>query len=117
MSYYLLNGHTPVPATLDEWAAAIESRRFGEDVWRVDHTSLFDTCTVSTVFLGLDHSLGRPGDPPELFETMVFGSGTDLDEDAYRTSTWDDAQRMHNVVVDAVRNAVTARLARPDPTC
>lgn len=47
---------------------------------------------ISTVFIGLDHSLGRG--PPQLFETMVFGLEGD-GEDMDRCSTWAEAEAMH----------------------
>lgn len=39
--------------------------------------------TVSTVFLGLDHSFGGP--TPILFETMVFGGPRDGESERYAT--------------------------------
>lgn len=56
--------------------------------------------TVSTVFLGVNHSFDE-NSPPLLFETMVF------DEDGRdcglaRTSTWKDAEYMHRRVCQEV---------------
>lgn len=39
---------------------------------------------VSTVFLGIDHSFEKDGEPV-LFETMVFGGELNLDQDRYCT--------------------------------
>ena len=47
---------------------------------------------VSTVFLGLDHGIG---DPPILFETMIFGG--DHDNDQWRYSTWEEAVQGHKL--------------------
>ena len=55
--------------------------------------------TISTVFLGLNHSFGEPR--PLLFETMVFGG--DLDEYQERCSTWEEAETMHAETVRRVK--------------
>ena len=55
--------------------------------------------SVSTVFLGVDHSFGFG--PPMLFETMVFGGA--LDQEQERCSTWGDAERMHSAMVERVK--------------
>jgi hypothetical protein len=85
--YYILDGHTPVPATLEEWAARFESsnRHVAKD-------TAPEGVLVSTVFLGLDHRFGDDG-PPLLFETMIFGG--EHDEDQWRYSTWDEAVAGH----------------------
>lgn len=93
---YILRGHTPVPASsLREWAEFFEdaSRRI------VRKTQLTTTIEVSTVFLGMDHNFGREGSPI-LFETMVFRneSGEEMD----RCSTWDEAEAMHERMIEAV---------------
>lgn len=58
---------------------------------RVAYNETGDT-SVSTVFLGTDHSFGEEG-PPIVFETMVFGGP--MDQHTVRYSTWDEAQRGH----------------------
>lgn len=93
---YILRGHTPVPAnSMREWAEFFEdaSRRI------VRKTQLTPTIEVSTVFLGMDHNFGREGSPI-LFETMVFRneSGEEMD----RCSTWDEAEAMHERMIEAV---------------
>ncbi len=50
---------------------------------------------VSTVFLGLDHQWGIG--PPLLFETMIFRDGEG--DDAWRCSTWLEAEAQHARVV------------------
>lgn len=49
---------------------------------KVDRTQI-GTVSVSTVFLGLDHSF--MGKVPLLFETMVFGGKLDKEMDRYTT--------------------------------
>ena len=44
---------------------------------------LFGEVTVSTVFLGVDHSV--TGRPPQLFETLVFGGSLDGEQERYST--------------------------------
>jgi hypothetical protein len=51
---------------------------------------------VSSVFLGLDHSLGVE-DSPVLFESMVFGLE---DGPCYRTKSWIETYYMHIVSVE-----------------
>lgn len=53
---------------------------------------------VSTVFLGLDHQYGDG--PPLLFETMVFGGP--LDHEMNRYSTWNEAEKGHQEMVERV---------------
>ena len=53
--------------------------------------SEFGPVSVSTVFLGMDHSFG--GGPPLLFETMIFGGKSDGYMDRY--STWQEAEAGH----------------------
>lgn len=55
--------------------------------------------TVSTVFLGIDHSFGLRG-LPLFFETMVFGAGTSDTQERY--STWEEAAVGHKCVCDSV---------------
>lgn len=94
---YLLVGHDVVPCDdVMEWA-----RRLGDSDARRVALDLVGDVTVSTVFLGIDHSF-RNG-PPILFETMVFGGP--LDEAMERYSTWDAAEAGHALMVEAVRRA------------
>jgi hypothetical protein len=70
---------------------------------RVALTKLKDNLvTVSTVFLGLDHSWDA--DPPLLFETMVFGG--EHSELMYRYSTYQQAEQGHNLVVEALEKGI-----------
>lgn len=63
---------------------------------------------VSTVFLGLDHSFG--GDPPILFETMIFGAdeASDMHETyCKRYATWAEAEAGHHVAVKRAAELLT----------
>jgi len=54
------------------------------DYHRVAKAELPGSVTVSTVWLGLDHQW-RPGGPPLIFETMVFGGSDDEMQERYST--------------------------------
>lgn len=47
---------------------------------------------VSTVFLGINHQW-KDGEPPVLFETMIFGGPRDGYQNRY--STWEEAEQGH----------------------
>ena len=93
MGYYKLVNKKPVPATVDELESILEDG---------DSRKVAVTCigiaTVSTVFLGLDHSFGDT--TPILFETLVFGGL----KDGYmlRYATWEEAENGHKDVVKEV---------------
>ncbi len=53
--------------------------------------SEFGPVSVSTVFLGMDHSFG--GGLPVLFETMIFGGKHDGYQERYHT--WKEAEAGH----------------------
>lgn len=63
---------------------------------------------VSTVWLGLDYSFGRPG-APLIYETMVFGG--DHDRESWRYPTWGAALAGHDQVVALVRDAALQHIA------
>lgn len=93
---YILEGKTPKPATLMEWAKWFEKadRHVAQDI--------IGDIRISTVFLGLDHSFG--GGPPLLFETMIFGGPHDQYQT--RASTWDEAERHHADALALVRSGM-----------
>ena len=84
---YVLDGKVPVrcddTTTWGKTYANNTKRRVARD-------ELGDV-SVSTMFLGLDHSFGDG--PPQLFETMVFGGP--LDGEMERCSTWSEAELQH----------------------
>jgi len=102
--YWLLDGHTPVKTDdVRTWGRMFEKmdRIVGRDTIR--------DATVSTVFLGIDHSLIFGGQhdqatwryvvwdeaagPPGLFETMIFGGEHDEYQERFRT--WEEAEAGH----------------------
>jgi hypothetical protein len=65
------NGEPRIAQTREEWAEFMErrgSRHVGYDTLIVNEKEY----TVSTVFLGLDYSMGRGDSLPQFFETMIF---------------------------------------------
>lgn len=101
--YYILDGRTPVRASLMEWAQWTQHHERQVAVDRIG------AVTVSTVFLGLDHSFTGP--PPMIFETLVFEGP--LDSEMERYSTMDDAERGHAAMVTRVRAALAALEDQP----
>jgi hypothetical protein len=104
---YILRGHEPVlEEDLLTWG-----RWFEENDRHVRLTRV-GPYTVSTVFLGLDHSFARHG-PPILFETMcwidlpqdhgVFKSGRTMLDECERCSTWDEAEAQHDAMIAKLR--------------
>ena len=107
--HYVLRGKVPHPVNdLMEWAKMVEERRAGEhDPFRVAFTD-DGPWHVSTVFLsGLDHNFSGEG-PPLLFETMIFHrDDPGLDHDCLRTSTWEEAEVAHALMVARCRKTGT----------
>jgi hypothetical protein len=87
--WYELVGQTPVQIEGDILECA---RRWEALDRRVARTTLFDTCIVSTIFLGFDHAFF--GGPPILFETLVSWMGEGGYEQE-RCSTWPEAEEQH----------------------
>ena len=83
-----------------EWRSRQHSQT-GKDPWSVAWDDLEWGVWVSTVFLGLDHSLGGGGDLPVVFETMAFGLPSD-EEICERSCTWEQAEETHEQVVRKV---------------
>lgn len=117
--YYILdddNNVVPVDdvTTWGYWfeEASHTGRRF------VAHETLDDDTHISTVFLGLDHSLRWPGgaDPrPLVFETMIFYAGDYGDEAGqWRYSTWTEALAGHDQAVMLARKVVAETRAQVD---
>lgn len=65
---------------------------------------------VSTVFLGLDHGYSE-GQPPVLWETMVFNC-PELEDYTDRYTSQQDAKEGHRKIVAMVREKLNARSAR-----
>lgn len=99
--YILDENNNPIPCPeLLKWSQWVD------DAARSGRRHVGDTrkygIRVSTVFLGLSHSLGDPG-PPVLFETMIFRDG-ECDDFQTRCCTWNEAVLMHE---EACRIAFT----------
>jgi hypothetical protein len=97
--WYRLIGRLPVPCTAEEGHRALEdaqSRRVASDM-------IMPGLSVSTVFLALDHSM-FDGEPPVLFETLVFSdeeSGETGEQRRY--TSWAEAEAGHAEVVASLR--------------
>jgi len=85
-NYILDENRNPVPEEdIVKWAMWFEKVDRGVATW------IQGEIVVSTVFLGMNHSL--TAHQPVLFETMVFGGEHDGYTERYRT--WDEAERGH----------------------
>jgi hypothetical protein len=94
--YILDESNTPVAVDLMAWASFIDRDRN-----RVALDERGDV-TVSTVFLGLDHSFGFG--PPVLWETMIFGGEHDQYQERYTSHA--DAVKGHKRAVELAFGAV-----------
>lgn len=90
---YILDGHEVKECDLMTWAKC-----FGTADRKVARETIGDS-DISTVFLGLDYSVGEG--PPILFETLVFGGKLDGEMDRY--PTWDKAISGHNSMIERVK--------------
>lgn len=67
-------------------ADSLEASKWWDNDRRVvANDKMPDDVCLSTVFLVLDHSMGRSGDAPILYESMWFGGPFDGDQRRYRT--------------------------------
>ena len=87
LHYVLVNKKVVPCKSLLAWGEFME----GAD--RVVKKSHVDGVEISTVFLGVDHAF--MGGPPLFFETMIFGG--EFNEEQYRCSTWEQAEKQHKV--------------------
>lgn len=118
--YYVLDeDNVAVPVGVGTWAFWFERespgrRRIAWDAW-TDPTR--GAVTVSTVFIGLDHSFGVG--PRHLFETMVFletpkdGPG---DNACWRYATYAQAVAGHAHAVDRTRAYLAGHITADDLT-
>jgi len=94
--YYILAGRNPLAVPLMVWA-----RWFETADRRIAFTE-YGKVSISTVFLGLDHSFDYTGkSPPILFESMIFGGQHDGYTD--RCATYDEAEAMHKATCAMVK--------------
>ena len=88
---YILNGKTPVLCDdLQNWAEyiSVEVRRVKSTVTK--------NGWISSVFLGVDYSFIKGGEPV-LFETVIFYGP--MDNCLMRCSTWDESEIQHDLMV------------------
>jgi len=89
-AYYVLDGHEPKLADFEAWCGMLMRP---ERV--IAQTIVAPGTAVSTVFIGIDHPLGRR--PPRLFETMLFNDYGGFSQRRY--NTWGEAEAGHLEVV------------------
>lgn len=94
---YILEGKNVIRADFMTWA------KWFETADRNVAKTMVRDIRVSTVFLGLDHQF--VDGPPMIFETLVFGGSLDQEMDRY--STWDDAEKGHDAMVERVKVEAT----------
>ena len=94
LRYVLKEGVPVIEPDLLTWA-----KWFEDDSERRVALTEIDGVSVSTVFLGLDHSFG--GGTPILFETMIFGGEYDDYQERYHTL--EEAQAGHEKAVSLVK--------------
>ena len=82
---------------MKEWAEWFE----GADKRIVFQTKI-GPAQVSTVFLGMDHSVFTEGDPV-LWETMIFSDDEEVDDFQQRYTTYDAAVAGHTEQVTRMR--------------
>ena len=101
MDTYILSKDKKVikEPNLDIW-----SKSRAKSNWLVQKNVIPDkNIEISTVFLGIDHSFSGAKEPL-LFETMVFGGP--LDQEMDRCSTYKQAERMHEVMCNRVKETM-----------
>lgn len=108
--YYILKDKKIVPVNdVMEWSYHYENRRKNR---RVGYKICLDGTTISTVFLGIDHSM-MGEELPVLFETMVFPYPCEIarllskednwDREMQRYEIWDQAEKGHLEMVKKYR--------------
>jgi hypothetical protein len=75
------------------WARLVEDNEYK----LVEQTEVGEAF-VSTVWMGIDHNFASPGNPPLIFETMIFGG--DHDECQWRWATEEEARKAHRMIVE-----------------
>ena len=104
--YILDENRQPKAATIEEFARWCATRDRHVKEIAFGHEAI-GTITVSTIFSGLDYRVRCAG-PPILYETMVFGGPHDGYQE--RCATWDQAEAMHQRIVDMVKKELQAAI-------
>lgn len=97
MKWWILIGQTPIEVTMDEWSTWFELGK--HVIWQ---TKVGEK-TVSTIFLGIDHSFEPDAEIPVLFETMVFNGGSLLEAKQRRYRSYLDAEAGHKAAVRSAK--------------
>lgn len=100
MNLYILEGTEPRKAISYEESVEFWQKDKGQK-GKVDYIEFPDGVRVSTIFLGMDHSMGDG--PPLLFETMIFGG--EHDQYQRRYTTYEEAQEGHRKAVEIALNS------------
>jgi hypothetical protein len=108
--YYVLNGKTPQPVgDVLQWARWMEDAHRHVAKQTFGHEAI-GTVDVSTVFLGLDHSWNGGRRFWMIFDESGIVVGPD-DEYQTRCGTWEEAEAMHRLAVESVKEKFAAALA------
>ena len=83
--YYDRQGNS---INLEKWSSLFHDKSYQ----KLASTELQNGCTVSTVWLGMEH--GNDGTGPLIFETMVFSSDGN-EQEVYRYATEEKALKHH----------------------
>lgn len=96
MFYILDEDNQPIKVeNASDWANGFEEERKRVALDEINGVS------ISTVFLGLDHSHGA--EKPILWETMCFSHNLDYDQYQERYSSYEEAVEGHKKCVEAVK--------------
>jgi len=79
-----------------EWFEVTENRIIGK-------YRLPDGSVVSTVFIGMS-PIAFSGEGENMFETMVFDSGTELDGEPFRYNTLKEAEEGHKEIIKKLKS-------------
>ncbi len=109
--YYMLMPDKSIKYTEDIRDFGNNRRR--RENWQVgiDNFPQID-CSVSTVFLGLDHSFSRKG-PPVLFETLISGGA--MDGETRRCCTYIEAEAQHAEIVATIKGILERQFENLGP--
>ena len=103
--FYILDGHDPVPASKEEWEAALEIQKTATaeghpGPWTVADTDLGGR-RVRTAFTG--HRFLSESGNPLFFLTQVICEELIQVDNVPRCNTWDEAMEKHHAVVSALQ--------------